>query len=57
MIFSKESPIDNILNELCTGYYKVQKSSKINEVKKECQDLGFKAGSEKFGKCVLDLIK
>jgi hypothetical protein len=57
LTFSKESPVDNILIELCSGYSKVQKTSKINEAKKECQGLGFKAGTEKFGKCVLELSK
>jgi hypothetical protein len=29
----------------------------INGAKERCMDLGFKAGTEKFGKCVLELTK
>ena len=29
----------------------------IEEAKKECSELGFKAGTEKFGECVLQLTE
>ena len=35
----------------------VDNTAKISRTKKQCVDLGFKAGTEKFGKCVLELMK
>jgi hypothetical protein len=29
----------------------------LNSAKKECAELGFKAGTEKFGECVLQLLR
>lgn len=34
-----------------------QNSSNIDDAKKKCSDLGFKTGTEGFGKCVLQLSK
>lgn len=34
-----------------------QNSSNIDDAKKKCSDLGFKSGTEGFGKCVLQLSK
>ncbi len=34
-----------------------QNSSTIDDAKKKCSDLGFKTGTEGFGKCVLQLSK
>lgn len=35
----------------------IQSNTTIDEAKTKCKDLGFKVGSEEFGKCVLRLTK
>lgn len=58
--------VPQAINHLvCNGYYSLDQTKKassiqakdFSEVKKQCLELGFKQGTESFGKCVLTLSK
>jgi hypothetical protein len=58
--------VPQAINHLvCNGYYSLDQAKKassiqakdFSEVKKQCLELGFKQGTESFGKCVLTLSK
>jgi hypothetical protein len=53
--YKQESPI-NTQDTLTIDPPKKQKIE-INEAKAQCLDIGFKPGTENFGKCVLELTK
>ena len=67
--FTNNVEFTNFQNSICNGAYarfvKNEPSSNnsqslsinIDDAKKKCSDLGFKSGTEGFGKCVLQLTK
>lgn len=60
---STKSPLENLREDLCETVTFNDPASKtipkvsINDAKAQCSDIGFKAGTEKFGDCVLELIQ
>jgi len=58
---SKNTALWAIQHQVCNGYLdtadKTFDEEPINQAKKKCTDLGFKSGTEGFGKCVLQLSK
>ena len=60
---SSGSPFGDLHVELCktiTAHIPASKKThkvSIDDAKKQCEDIGFKVKTEKFGECVMDLMK
>ena len=55
--YPSDSRLGDIILEICSEAVGAKLTISLSQAKKQCIEMGHKAGTEKFGKCVLELSK